>query len=149
MKTVPPSLPLEGRHLSAKLHCLYGIPIESTGRTRSSKTYPYACSKVYDLRNYTDKTMWGPFMEDGSGNVDWERVEAIMVVLGYNLRLFTANHQGMYKAIWARPLVESVPNSYISYSVPRPSYRESELGMQDPYGISGTWMRIVCFLGKR
>lgn len=69
---------------SAKLHCLYGKPIINQGRLRSTRTYPYAVSKVYDLRQYTDFTKWGPFMNDATGRVDWEMVEAILVVLGHN-----------------------------------------------------------------
>ena len=76
--------------LSAKLHCLYGVPscadrLHSTS-TETFHTYPYAISKVYDLRNYTTGTHWGPFLDDGTQRVDWEFLEAIMIVLGYNIK---------------------------------------------------------------
>ena len=57
--------------MSAHLHCLYGMPVLKHGRTRSGRMYPFACSKVYDLREYTEETHWGPFMGDGSLRVDW------------------------------------------------------------------------------
>lgn len=56
----PKELPTEERLMSAKLHCLYGDMVLNYGRTRSSRTYPFACSKVYDLREYTSRTRWGP-----------------------------------------------------------------------------------------
>jgi hypothetical protein len=108
------------RQLSAKLHCLYGVPIEATGRTRSSRTYPYACSKVYDLRNYTPNTIWGPYLGDGSLYVDWEKIEAIMVVIGHNLRMFSERtRNSIYESIWSKPFAAAVPDSYVSLSVPR------------------------------
>ncbi|RDW89016.1 hypothetical protein BP6252_01048 [Coleophoma cylindrospora] len=148
-------LDMNRRQASAKLHCLYGVPIEATGKKnlrRTSKTYPYACSKVYDLRNYTDKTMWGPFMEDGSGKVDWERMEAIMVTLGFNMRRFDdgpANPLSSY-GIWEVPFKGAVPGSYVSRKLPytTPLYEQPKLSLdaQDPYNVSGTYLRVVCFL---
>lgn len=104
----------ELRQASAKLHCLYGVPIDkilpripysilrhdsglaeeqpsfcTRSRMAGATTHIFARSKVYDLREYTDHTLWGPFMNDGSQRVDWEKVEAVMVVLGFNLRKFT------------------------------------------------------------
>lgn len=56
----PKQLPTDEQLMSAKLHCLYGDMVLNYGRTRSSRTYPFACSKVYDLREYTSRTRWGP-----------------------------------------------------------------------------------------
>jgi hypothetical protein len=89
-------LTLDERQLSARLHCLYGVPILRKGACSGSHcsiTYPIACSRVYDLRNYTANTHWEPFMDDSSLNVDWEKVEAVMVVIGYNLREYR-NYRG-------------------------------------------------------
>jgi hypothetical protein len=101
----------ELRQASAKLHCLYGKPVDPVPSKRCSSSYALAAfftlrnidvsgspsantrartgdlpahtvarSRVYDLREYTDHTLWGPFMNDGSQDVDWEKVEAIMMV---------------------------------------------------------------------
>lgn len=84
--------------LSAKLHCLFGSPLcaetQDDDTDRTPYTYPYAISKVYDLRNYTTATLWGPFLGDGSQRVDWEFMESIMIVLGHNMRTSgeCANH---------------------------------------------------------
>lgn len=139
----------EERQLSAKLHCLYGIMVTSNTPypTRSTRTYPYACSKLYDLRNYTQKTMWGPFMEDGSGNVDWERMEAIMIVLSHNLNVIAERQSGFADVRWNRAWAESVPNSYVSRTGPAPEGHNTPLDLKDPYNVTGTYMRIVTFLG--
>ncbi|KAG7131422.1 hypothetical protein HYQ45_010008 [Verticillium longisporum] len=145
---------------SAKLHCLYGRTILNAGRTRSARVHPYACAKVYDLRQHTAGTFWGPFVEDGSGRIDWERVEAVMVVLGANMRQARAG--GSIWGGWDMPFAGSWPGSWLGgpgrmappppppLSLPSPSTtkmpRGSSAGLEDPYGVGGTWLRVVCFI---
>jgi len=177
----------ELRQASAKLHCLYGKPIDPVPSKRCSSSYAISAfftlrhvdvstspsantrhqtrgipahtvarSKVYDLREYTDYTLWGPFMNDGSQNVDWEKVEAIMLVLGFNLARFNERANGeFYK--WM-PFHGATPQSYVTRPLPTNSAKELDDGMSeirnlrssldalDPYGVTGTWMRVVCFL---
>ncbi|RYO77957.1 hypothetical protein DL764_010161 [Monosporascus ibericus] len=142
------SPPLDDHQKSAHLHCLYSVPMlyahPESHRTRSSKMSPFACSKVYDLRQYTEDSMWGPFMDDGSGDVDWEKMEAIMIVLGANLKQFGLNKFPICKTVWDRPFPGVWRGGYRPLST---SDREPEpLELQDPYGVSGTWLRVVCFL---
>lgn len=168
------------RQASAKLHCLFGVPIcQIPSRASYSRERPdvhlfpsmctrhqmqphlvhtYARSKVYDLRGYKDANLWGPFMDDGSHCVDWEKVEAIMIVVGFNLNRCSDRTQCRWPRVWNRPFVGTTPNSYVSLPsvtvAPKNSddemvrLRELALGLdaQDPYGVSGTWMRVVCFL---
>ncbi|PHH87602.1 hypothetical protein CDD83_8655 [Cordyceps sp. RAO-2017] len=129
---------------SAKLHCLYGRPILNLGRLRSTRTYPYAVSKVYDLRQYTDLTEWGPFMNDSTDRVDWEKIEAILVVLGYNLALRRVAR--LFTDVWDSPFSGSWPNSYRHCDTPSPPLSPSPMDSMDPYGVTGTWYRVVCFL---
>lgn len=148
---------------SAHLHCLYGVPRlyaqpASQHRTRASKMSPFACSKVYDLRQYTQRTRWGPFMDDGSGDdgsgsglrVDWEKVEAIMIVLGANLRQLGLNKFPICRNAWDVPFSGVWPHSYRPLSSASASSRAPEkplaLDLEDPYGVAGTWLRVVCFL---
>ncbi|CVK99982.1 uncharacterized protein FMAN_02652 [Fusarium mangiferae] len=135
---------------SAHLHCLYSRPILNVGRLRSMKTYPYACSKVYDLRQFTQNTGWGPFKDDGTFNVDWEKVEAILIVLGHNIGARRHIAQ-IFANVWDSPFSGSFQNSFMA-----PPPRDiTSLEARDPYGVTGTWYRvrwpqdtfqIVCFL---
>lgn len=122
---------------SAHLHCLYSRPILNVGRLRSTRTYPYACSKVYDLRQYTERTGWGPFMNDGSFNIDWEKVEAILIVLGHNIgsRRLVAR---IFGEVWDSPFSGSFSNSFMA-----PPPRDiTSLEARDPYSVTGTWYRV-------
>ncbi|KAI8158631.1 hypothetical protein K4K49_004576 [Colletotrichum sp. SAR 10_70] len=136
-----PEKPKEAHQQSAKLHCLYGRPILNCGRTRSSRVYPYACSKVYDLRQYTPRTKWGPFMDDDTDRVDWEKVEAILIVLGSNISSQNLTAK-VFSNLWERPFVGSWAGSY----VPAPNRGIQDLDLKDPYGVAGTWLRVVCFI---
>lgn len=86
------------RQASAKLHVLCGIPVRKNIMNTSTRPIdparevrearPFACSVVYDLRNYTGGNLWGPYMDDGRATVDWERIEAIMVIIEHNVKLY-------------------------------------------------------------
>ncbi|KAK0627234.1 hypothetical protein B0T14DRAFT_563058 [Immersiella caudata] len=171
--TLPPT-PLPHHQQSAHLHCLYGSPILKHGRTRSSSMYPFACSKVYDLREYTNGSMWGPFWNDGSGRVDWEKVEAVMMVIGGNIRGKGLEGLPVFENFWGRGWGGSWEGSYVPwpakgekggegcgegcrYGAEGEGGEEVEeddeevrvmrgLKERDPFGVSGTWLRVVCFL---
>lgn len=132
-----PKVPRQHHQQSAKLHCLYGRPILNIGRLRSNRTYPFACSKVYDLREYTRLTKWGPFMNDDTDRVDWEKMEAILVVLGHNIGAsrFIAK---LFGDIWDTPFATSWPKSFMSSPMPD----ISSLSARDPYGVTGLWCRV-------
>ncbi|MCJ1324699.1 hypothetical protein MMC10_001361 [Thelotrema lepadinum] len=185
------------QRLSAKLHCIHGSTIKSTELASGEDVYPYAASVVYDLRNYTPETLWGPFLPDGSENVDWEMMEAILIVLSHNLRICRIYHNPLIEPLWSRPFGGMIPNSHIfvpptenmplapspsepttlpgpgppmapippatasslydgpnsptsasaSTSVSAPTLtKQPSTPLPDPYGITGTWMRVVCFL---
>ena len=171
----------EDRQLSAQINVFFGSypaarqPHRSgkllrPRRSADSDIHPHARSRVYDLRRYLRENMWGPFADDGSHRVDWEKLEAIQVDLRYNLSLFADYNQ----MPWAVPFGGCSTNSYIStpyaldddddgldialsftqsmMSVPSvfPKMKREvsmSLDMQDPYGVTGTWARVVCFLG--
>ncbi|KAK1779090.1 hypothetical protein QBC45DRAFT_466177 [Copromyces sp. CBS 386.78] len=168
------------------------------------KLYPYAVSKVYDLREYTNKTHWGPFRADGSGKVDWEKMEAILFVLRTNIKLKELDRIPMVGNVWNTPFAGCWEGSLCE--LPRTSRdgngqgpmgvgsgygggvlwgdthddwgsdiandgavdnmeeeeedddsedgdleeeeddRNPKLEAEDPYGVSGVWLRVVCFL---
>ena len=149
------------RQLSAKLHCLYGISVETVTKTCGSsppryslrhdiaEIHPYARARVYDLRQHTeDGTFWGPFFDDGLQSVDWEKLEAIMIVLEYNLRR-SPDAQRQCESmleLHKHPWVGATPHSFISPAQSVPMEPALPLEAQDPYNVTGTWMRVVCFL---
>ncbi len=147
------------RQTSAKLHCLYGVPVNyaRNDKGKSSRyslrsditdVHPFARSLVYDLRKRTEENFWGPFMDDGSQDVDWEKLEAIMVVLGYNVQRFDLEHEmhEEFLPAWGIPFNGATPYSFVSRPHTIPEEFRIPLRDRDPYNISGTWMRIVCFL---
>ena len=101
--------------------------------------------------------LWGPFMQrdlpySEDIQVDWERVEALMFILAWNMEescKCQMENKGIWNLLphsWAGPFVGVTPNSFEAPSrslsgrldfVPKP---------QDPYNITGTWMRVICFL---
>lgn len=167
--------------------------------------YPYAVAKVYDLREYTNKTRWGPFRADGSEKVDWEKMEAILLVLRANIKLKELDRIPMVGNVWNTPFAGCWEGSLCE--LPRTGNAEGQGGQgpmgvgsgyggwflwgnthdedwgsdiandgaidmteeadgdsedgdleedederdpklerEDPYGVSGVWLRVVCFL---
>ncbi|KAF1911944.1 hypothetical protein BDU57DRAFT_551544 [Ampelomyces quisqualis] len=140
----------ESRQTSAKLHCLFGIPSSSSLGRRVLGTHPYARSRVYDLRNYTDATQWGPYRHDGSMRVDWEMIESLMIILGYNTGLCCRRFAPRFEPPW-NDVLEGVVPEYQALTIkgyPSKILYEPDvpLRLKDPYGVSGVWSRIVCFL---
>lgn len=71
--------------------------------------------------------------------VDWEKVEAIMIVLWYNLKNKGLDRLPVFQQFWDVPFAGCWPNSYI----PMPLNREiKEVELEDPYDVSGTWLRV-------
>ena len=138
----------EGRQLSAKMQCLYGISSTIGGR-RSLSNHAIARSNVYDLRNYTDNTQWGPYRDDGSMRVDWEFIESIMIVLGYSSGLCCRRFLAKFRPPWTNPFEGVVPERakiMPHYPATMPMEPDIPLNLKDPYNVSGVWSRIVCFL---
>ncbi|PVI02811.1 hypothetical protein DM02DRAFT_612616 [Periconia macrospinosa] len=138
----------EQRQLSAKLHCYYGIPDTPAGR-RTLSTHPYARSRVYDLRHYTTQNGWGPYLSDGSMRVDWEMIEALMVDVAYNSGMCCRRLLTRFRLPWSEPFEGIVhePNANEpKHPLGIPKQIDAPLDSRDPYGVSGIWSRIVCFL---
>ena len=129
-------------------------------RTRSHSAHSYARSRVYDLRNYTEESnKWGPFKHDGVCGIDWEKVEAIMIVLAYNMQLFSERANCWFPMVWNTAFEGATPYSYMPiekhvdfeafYSrienIPAPKINvqlDSPLESMDPYGVTGMWRRV-------
>ncbi|KAL8822849.1 MAG: hypothetical protein Q9191_006426 [Dirinaria sp. TL-2023a] len=157
--TRPPAEEARMRQLSAKLHCLYGVPIVNARNDKNSThgyklrsdttpIHPFARSLVYDLRQRDDANFWGPFMDDGSQDADWEKLEAIMIILHHNTSRYAATFERHERLIpdLRIPFVGATPYSFVSPASHVPREPKLPLEAQDPYNITGTWMRVVCFL---
>lgn len=75
-------------------------------------------------------------MNDGSDRVDWEKVEAILIVLGNNV--YAKKLTRLFSDIWDSPFSGSWKGSFIS----SPSPDVTSLDAMDPYGVTGTWYRV-------
>ena len=131
----------EDRQLSAKLRCFYGVPLSILARQYLQR-HTQARSRVYDLRNYTRKTRWGPFRKDGSMRVDWEMMEAIEITLGFNTALCCDRYKRL-KPLWGDPFHGVRRNTTIQdYSPALLKEPDIPLDMKDPYGVTGTYIRV-------
>jgi hypothetical protein len=152
--------------LSAQLACLYGAEPDLR-RARSEDlrdaigprlpSHCFARSEVYDLRFYTPENKWGPWrVENGSLAVDWHRVQCLLIVVAYNFRLVEGLRDPSAGNFWTAPF-EGVQTDSYDYNE-RPSrslYLTDWTPLQepspppelfDPYGVSGSWERFICFL---
>jgi hypothetical protein len=129
------------RQASAKLHCYYGVPV-TLDPSHYHRPYHYAMSIVYDMRNYTDLSLWGPFKPDGEATVDWEKVEAIMIILGHNLKCFDDQTGRRLKPLWNTPWAGAQPDSFQSVGLIDPKTPLPPVNESDPYNITGSWMRV-------
>lgn len=208
---MPDDLPADSialRQLSARLHVYSALSLELRDSEfidtpGAQHLHPYARSRLYDLRRYKRSNFWGPFMDDGSGRIDWEKVQAIYVVLGYGLRQLSERTGGTISGgvCWGMGLNGGsdeemwrglAPGSYRSMTLSEQKRKDEDtrsnaatagstidgsdeddngvppldwfydqyneqkeaefqhqqavFATQDPYGVKGTWMRIVNFL---
>lgn len=87
-----------------------------------------------------------------------------MVVLGYNLNMFSKDTHNIFKPIWVHPFRGANAQSFDPMTVTKRAVPAGPKEENDPYNISGTWMRVslepktpvhfsltynqvVCFLG--
>lgn len=61
----------------ARLHVLAGVTVREE---RDRKAMGRARRVVYDLSRTNERTEWSPCKDDGSGEIDWIRLEAVMTV---------------------------------------------------------------------
>ncbi|KAK4692459.1 hypothetical protein P7C71_g4749, partial [Lecanoromycetidae sp. Uapishka_2] len=103
---------------------------------------------VKALRQHTENSYWGPYLDDGSYAVDWEKMEAIMIILDHNMKLSSRDQhefQGIIE-VQEKSFIGATPNSFVSPAPLVPLQPSTPLESQDPYSVTGTWSRVVCFL---
>lgn len=90
---------------------------------------------VYDMRNYTAQTLWGPYLD--TKNISWQHVYAITQVILHNL----LEHHGEEGTLYP-PLGF---NHVRRFSAPDYDKRAEN----DWAGVEGIWTRVVCFMDYR
>jgi hypothetical protein len=159
----------EVQELSAQLACLYGAEPEIR-RARSEDlrdasgpgkpAHSFARSEVYNLRFYTAENRWGPWrIENGSLAVDWHRVQCLLIVVAFNFRSVEGLRDPSAGNFWTAPFEGVQTDSYDYNERPNRSlYLTDWTPLQepspppelfDPYGTTGTYERLVCFLDYR
>ncbi|CAL1696171.1 unnamed protein product [Somion occarium] len=138
--TLEPSL----RSLRAQLHSYLALSYDETPLAQSPTLRALRLQSrcyVYDLRNYTRKTLWGPFIIDPNTNeliANWEHIDHIVNVVIFNIRNLEDS-----------PFQEACPKWNLemtrAYSAPRSSERKPH----DWAGAEGTWRRFISFMDYR
>jgi len=91
---------------------------------------------VYDLRNYSTDTHWGPFIHAG-GRVNWTHVNAVVTVIAMNLRDFGVFWPDEFQPHAIVQGLEACRPHSAPGTLKRPPL--------DWAGVEGQWMRIVSF----
>ncbi|KAL8686723.1 MAG: hypothetical protein Q9218_006909 [Villophora microphyllina] len=149
---------LQGQ-LSARLNCLFGpwvfvVFLKSRGSHPSDfvnsdrfilKTIACARARVYDLRQYTSKNRYGPFLNTRPMAVDWEKLEAIQYTLA-----------SVMLHLWGDDMPDDIPNRCGDLGpfagIPSNNFWDSSRpathckAVQDPYNITGLWTRVDLLL---
>lgn len=93
---------------------------------------------AYDMRNYSQETLWGPFLPGKKGSVNWQHIRALITVVFCNL-----HDLGM---LWQDTRPPSNLDALRPYSAPR---CHGARNPRDWAGVEGTWRRYVCFMDYR
>lgn len=152
-QTLYPSSSMQSQ-LSAKLHCLGGALYHMDENPWDSSLFEdkiTACaeSRVYDWRQFGLANRFGPFVDNHTLRVDWEKMEAIQCVLSAGCQTFMDNvwipgdgdSDRIITDAWEDPFEGVTPGSFVT---PIPRKVISPLDARDPYNVTGTWIRILC-----
>lgn len=93
---------------------------------------------AYDMRNYSQETLWGPFLPGKKGFVNWQHIRALITVVFCNL-----HDLGM---LWQDTRPPANLDALRPYSAPR---CHDARNPRDWAGVEGTWRRYVCFMDYR
>lgn len=136
-RTIPWARTDEETQLLAQLRTYVGLSEADTSGPQAIPMRTASRFFVYDLRNYTRQNMWGPFLPDKSGRVNWRHVEAIVKVVSMNL--------ADLGRLWEDTRPPAGLEATRPYSAPGVLEREP----RDWAGVTGTWRRFVCFMDYR
>ncbi|KAF5336991.1 hypothetical protein D9611_003456 [Ephemerocybe angulata] len=143
LSTPKPGAFSEVEGIRARLRCSVLSSFKQSGTNPdlalSKEDYSFFVAKrnrsrcfVYDLRNYTARTHWGPFTPDN--HVNWVHVEYLMNVVWMNL---------------CDPPITNMPRPRIGTEAFRPHSSGGDYSQEDWAGVEGVWSRYVCFMDYR
>lgn len=121
--------------LRARLHTHFGLtPID----TKPARRVESRCL-VYDMRRYNSENSYGPFLQDGSGRVDWTHMRAI--------------HHCISMHVVDIPETEDFAFTVFPMSLPfgQPVIApDTDLDQEDDWaGVEGIWSCTYCFCDHR
>ncbi|GJF00321.1 hypothetical protein PsYK624_166060 [Phanerochaete sordida] len=119
----------------AHLHTLFGLTTHDFRKRRRVDTRAF----VYDFRNYSAKNIWGPFVQDGSGRVNWEHVLALHHVMSMQI---VPQEQGEQQSYTIFPM--SLP---FTQSIVPPDLDLDTT--EDWAGVEGFWQCAFSFIDHR
>lgn len=142
--------------ISAQLYCLRGPVIvlddDEPYSHGDRRTVECARSRIDDPTMYTEANRGGPFHDDGSLKVDWEKLEVVQRVLAARLQAFVKEgcpdeaKNSIIPDAWIYEFHGARPNTFVSPTVRE---REAPFDAQDPYNITGTWILCLCYQMER
>jgi hypothetical protein len=88
---------------------------------------------VYNARNYSSNSRWGPFEPNGSGRVNWTHIKHIYTVISTNIDEYNSHLS------WYRP-----PEGW--EAIRGWSTKMTGVKSEDWAGVEGDWGRILCFM---
>jgi hypothetical protein len=121
---------IEERLLRARLHTYLGLALPDISRS----TRVLSRSVVYSFQNYHVLNDFGPFLSDGSGNVNWEHVKAIHHVLSMQLVDLVDDEFGLMVFPMSLPFTQPV--------IPPGMDLDEEKDWAD---VEGVWRCAFCF----
>jgi hypothetical protein len=92
---------------------------------------------VYDLRNYSKWSQWGPFMSDGTGKVNWTHLDKIFVVMQTN------SEEHLCQAERTRL---KFPALNLESTRPFSASGSNKRAKHDWAGVEGRWCRLISFM---
>ncbi|TDL17728.1 hypothetical protein BD410DRAFT_882839 [Rickenella mellea] len=79
----------------AQLHTYFGLTLQDADRKRQAESRGF----IYDLRNYTSASNWGPYLPDGTGRVNWAHVRAVHQDMAMHSIMFD-NYGDTHLRLW-------------------------------------------------
>jgi len=130
------------RQLVARIHTMFGL----TQHDGSKEALVMSRGYVYNMQNYTEENLFGPFLSDG--RVNWEHARAIHHVV--SMQYLQDNAQYRQADITKMDMLfyqMSLP--YTQITAPAVRELDGPFGSEDWAGINGDWKVSFCFCDHR